>query len=120
MLWLSKRVPKETLRLCNGCEYVKYHNRECQIDHRPIHKFECKKLGSSAKVRNDLCKSYRQIEQDLIVVEKQLALGLAINDGNGNDDDDKHGNKNDDTGGGIRTRKVAKKKIHTNTIRNID
>ena len=46
----KKEFPKATLSFCSGCQLMKYHNRECQINHWQLHKSECKKLGSSAKV----------------------------------------------------------------------
>ena len=45
-----KEFPKKTLSFCNGCQYVKYHNCECQTNHWHIHKIDCKKFGSNAKV----------------------------------------------------------------------
>jgi hypothetical protein len=38
----GNEFPKETLSLCNGCQFVKYHSRECQINDWPIHKLHCK------------------------------------------------------------------------------
>ena len=46
----KKEFPKKTLSFCDGCQYMKYHNRECQTNHWHIHKIDCKKLGSEAKV----------------------------------------------------------------------
>ena len=45
-----KDFPKKTLSFCSGCQFMKYHNRECQTNHWHIHKSECKILGSDAKV----------------------------------------------------------------------
>jgi hypothetical protein len=45
-----EEFPKETLLICNGCQYVRYHNRECQINHWHIHKSDCNNLRSTAKV----------------------------------------------------------------------
>jgi len=35
-----------TLKACVACKMVKYCNRECQINHRPKHKEECKKRAA--------------------------------------------------------------------------
>ncbi|OEU11606.1 hypothetical protein FRACYDRAFT_263265 [Fragilariopsis cylindrus CCMP1102] len=42
--------PKENLSFCSGCQVLKYHNRECQINHWHIHKSSCEAI---AKVRID-------------------------------------------------------------------
>ena len=34
------------LKACTACKMVKYCNRECQIEHRPQHKKECKKRAA--------------------------------------------------------------------------
>jgi len=38
----ESQFPKETLFVCAGCHDVKYHNRDCQIQHWPEHKIQCK------------------------------------------------------------------------------
>ncbi|OEU08089.1 hypothetical protein FRACYDRAFT_250310 [Fragilariopsis cylindrus CCMP1102] len=46
-----EEFPKETLSFCDGCQLLKYHNRECQINHWHIHKSDCKRFSeSNAKV----------------------------------------------------------------------
>jgi hypothetical protein len=30
--------PKETLRLRNGCQLIRFHSKECLIEHWPTHK----------------------------------------------------------------------------------
>jgi hypothetical protein len=47
-----EEFPKETLLICNGCQSVRYHDRDCQRNHwRRIHKFDCKNFSIlSAKV----------------------------------------------------------------------
>ena len=34
------------LKSCTACKLVKYCNRECQIDHRPKHKKECRRRAA--------------------------------------------------------------------------
>ncbi|KAL7527585.1 hypothetical protein ACHAXR_002026 [Thalassiosira sp. AJA248-18] len=34
------------LKMCSGCNEVKYCSRECQLTHRPVHKNECKKRAA--------------------------------------------------------------------------
>mmetsp|Transcript_29280 Transcript_29280/g.70670 ORF Transcript_29280/g.70670 Transcript_29280/m.70670 type:complete len:297 (+) Transcript_29280:243-1133(+) len=34
------------LKICNGCNEVKYCGRECQLKHRPVHKSACKKRAA--------------------------------------------------------------------------
>jgi hypothetical protein len=36
--------PKETLRLCNGCQAAHFHSKDCLIKHWPTHKAFCKIL----------------------------------------------------------------------------
>ncbi|OEU14287.1 hypothetical protein FRACYDRAFT_240821 [Fragilariopsis cylindrus CCMP1102] len=42
--------PKMSLLICSGCQFAKYHSRDCQLDHWHIHKSSCE---AHAKVRND-------------------------------------------------------------------
>ena len=47
----QKEFPKATLLICTGCQYVRYHSRECQINHRPIHKDKCNSLRSRSEAK---------------------------------------------------------------------
>ena len=37
---------KNDLKACTACKLVKYCNRDCQIAHRPRHKYDCKKRAA--------------------------------------------------------------------------
>ncbi|OEU07184.1 hypothetical protein FRACYDRAFT_251487 [Fragilariopsis cylindrus CCMP1102] len=67
--------PKLTLRICNGCQYVRYHDSDCQRNHwQRIHKFDCKSFSElNAKVEDDSllqeilkieCESQRMYEKE--------------------------------------------------------
>lgn len=32
---------EDSLRTCSGCNWTWYCTKECQLDHRPIHKYNC-------------------------------------------------------------------------------
>ena len=50
----QKEFPKATLLICTGCQYVRYHSRECQINHWHIHKIDCDNfIRSEAKMSRE-------------------------------------------------------------------
>mmetsp|Transcript_15832 Transcript_15832/g.17104 ORF Transcript_15832/g.17104 Transcript_15832/m.17104 type:complete len:255 (-) Transcript_15832:192-956(-) len=42
-------VPKNTLKLCTGCNMVKYCSRECQVNGWPEHREACKRMSQMDK-----------------------------------------------------------------------
>jgi len=42
-------VPKNTLKLCTGCNMVKYCSRECQVNGWPEHRETCKLISQTAR-----------------------------------------------------------------------
>jgi hypothetical protein len=56
----KQEFPKEALSLCNGCQSVKYHSRECQINNWPNHKLHCKKW--QALLKENLLKEESRIK----------------------------------------------------------
>ena len=63
-----EEFPKETLLICNGCQSVRYHDRDCQRNHwRRIHKFDCKSFSElNAKVEDD------SLLQELLNIECEI------------------------------------------------
>jgi hypothetical protein len=45
----GNQFPKETLSFCNGCQFVRYHNRECQLNDWSNHKLLCKQMQRGVK-----------------------------------------------------------------------
>ncbi|MGK3743779.1 MAG: hypothetical protein ACI90V_010638 [Bacillariaceae sp.] len=45
----NNEFPKETPSVCNGCQFMKYHNRECQINDWSSHKSFCKNIQENAR-----------------------------------------------------------------------
>ena len=68
--------PKETLRLCDGCQFWKYHDRKCQLRYWPIHEADCKQMQNDMQVRVRLDRMKLKLEQGKMQNDMQVRVLL--------------------------------------------
>ena len=74
----------EKLQLCGGCKYIYYCNQQCQTEHWPIHKHDCKEMSQLAVARKSFDMFCKDLRRDKLPLSepghKIRACLIQIND----------------------------------------